>query len=109
MGSGRVLPVNTTGCWASPSASGGLGHPYLGAGADNFFPVISPRAVNYITAGNALETLTQGVPWWPSAWDSGFSLQWPGFNPWLGNEIPRAALCGQKQTKNNKAKQNSKP
>ena len=26
-----------------------------------------------------------GFPWWPSGKDSGLSLPWPGFNPWLGN------------------------
>ena len=29
--------------------------------------------------------LQQGVHWWPSSYDSGLSLSWPGFNPWLGN------------------------
>ena len=29
--------------------------------------------------------LQQGVPWWPSSYDSGLSLSWPGFNPWVGN------------------------
>lgn len=25
---------------------------------------------------------------WPSGWDSGLSLPWPGFSLWLGTEIP---------------------
>ena len=29
--------------------------------------------------------LQQGVPWWPSSYDSGLSLSWTGFTPWLGN------------------------
>ena len=29
--------------------------------------------------------ITWRVPCWPSGWDSGLSLPWPGFNLWLGN------------------------
>ena len=34
---------------------------------------------------SGFKNITEGVPCWPSGWDSGLSLLWPGFIPWLGN------------------------
>ena len=44
--------------------------------------------------------LQQGVPWWPSSYDSRLSLSWPGFNPWLGN-WDAASHAGAAQKKKN--------
>ena len=41
--------------------------------------------------------LQQGVPWWPSSYDSGLSLSWPGFNPWWGTEMLQVMLVQPKK------------
>ena len=33
------------------------------------------------------------APWWPSGYESGLSLPWPEFNPWLGTEILQVTQC----------------
>ena len=39
------------------------------------------------------------IPWWPSGYDSVFSLPWPRFNPWLGNWNPTNHAVGKKKKK----------
>ena len=41
--------------------------------------------------------LQQAVPWWPSSYDSGLSLSWPGFNPWWGTEMLQVMLVQPKK------------
>ena len=38
--------------------------------------------------------LQQGVPWWPSSYDSGFHCHSVGSVPGWENEIPQAVWCG---------------
>ena len=39
------------------------------------------------------------APWWPSGYESGLSLPWPEFNPWLGNQDLTSYVAQPKEKK----------